>query len=199
MNAELTYVRGLPAASYEAAASLYDRAFGDKIARAVSNQAARVELIRRSFDGQHAISVFCGSRLVGLAGYHTSAGSLTSQITAGSVLKQLGWWRGLKAIVVLALLDRQPAEGELLMDGIVVDPRYRGRGVGTELLRRTVALAWEKGFNSVRLDVIDSNQRAKSLYERFGFQASTHERFPFLERILGFAGATTMVFRRSAT
>ena len=52
--------------------------------------------------------------------------------------------------------------------------------------------AVEYGFNRVRLDVIDINPRAKKLYERKGFKVVRTEKFPYLRRLLGFGGSTTM-------
>ena len=45
----------------------------------------------------------------------------------------------------------------------------------------------------VRLDVIDSNPRARTLYEREGFNATDTHRLGLLRHVFGFESATTMI------
>jgi RimJ/RimL family protein N-acetyltransferase len=60
---------------------------------------------------------------------------------------------------------------------LVLLPGWRGRGLGTGLLKGFVREAWESGA-VVRLHVEKTNSRAKRLYERLGFRiigdARTH-------------------------
>jgi RimJ/RimL family protein N-acetyltransferase len=53
--------------------------------------------------------------------------------------------------------------------GMGIIPVYRGRGLGSRLLERTLAEARKAGFVRVELDVHADNARAIALYERFGF------------------------------
>ena len=53
-----------------------------------------------------------------------------------------------------------------------VHPALRGLGAGSALVEAVLAWAEERGANSVRLDVIDGNDRARQLYERHGFEAT---------------------------
>jgi ribosomal protein S18 acetylase RimI-like enzyme len=78
------------------------------------------------------------------------------------------------------------------MDGIAVAPDVRGRGVGTLLIEEVAAVAAEQDCREVRLDVIDTNPRARALYERRGFTAVRTESTPYLRRLLGFGAVTTM-------
>ncbi len=68
-------------------------------------------------------------------------------------------------------------------------------GIGKRLLGEIRTFAQIHGFNRVRLDVIDTNPKARKLYERFGFKGVKTERFPQLKSILGFGGVTTMELR----
>ena len=53
--------------------------------------------------------------------------------------------------------------------GILVDRRYRGRGLGEAMMVRDLTLARSK-FEIVRLVVFSVNVRAQRLYERLGFR-----------------------------
>ncbi|MEV8514576.1 GNAT family N-acetyltransferase [Dactylosporangium sp. NPDC051484] len=58
---------------------------------------------------------------------------------------------------------------EALLDEIYV--RERGRGVGSELLRRAVAAAAEAGAATMFLETEARNERVRTFYARHGFEA----------------------------
>ncbi len=78
------------------------------------------------------------------------------------------------------------------MDGIAVDSDARGEGIGSHLLKEVVKYAKDHEFESVRLDVININTKAKIFYQRMGFEAVKTIRYPYLKWLLGFSGSTTM-------
>lgn len=47
---------------------------------------------------------------------------------------------------------------------------YRGGGLGSALMRQGSAWAKANGYDFIRLGVLDSNPRAKALYERLGYR-----------------------------
>lgn len=53
---------------------------------------------------------------------------------------------------------------------VAVDPRIRGRGLGAALLREVIAEARDCSADAVTLEVRRSNDVARRLYERFGFE-----------------------------
>jgi putative acetyltransferase len=54
--------------------------------------------------------------------------------------------------------------------GMLVADRWRGRGVGSALLRAAIDWAREAGAHKVALQVWPHNAAAIALYEKFGFQ-----------------------------
>jgi len=58
-----------------------------------------------------------------------------------------------------------------------VAPRVRRHGVASMLLRRVLDRLRDSGVLTVELYILDGNDRARRLYQRFGFQ-STNERQP---------------------
>ena len=191
----IDYEVGLAENHFPRAAEIYDQAFGEKFKAAVRSQRDRLALLRGSFRGSFAITASTGGELVGLAGFHTPEGSLTGGLGARQLLSRLGLLRGARALAVFSLYERTPEPGELVMDGIAVDRRHRGLGIGTRLLDGIVEHARTGGFRTVRLDVIDTNPGARRLYERRGFLPVRSEKFPYLRGLLGFGGSTTMVLR----
>ncbi|MFD3549521.1 GNAT family N-acetyltransferase [Streptomyces sp. NPDC058655] len=184
--------RGVPEGAEERVAELYWEAFGRKLGAALGPEGDGRRFIAAHLNADRAVSAVSGDgRLVGVAGYHLAGRGLTGG-DAAAVRAAYGQVRGLYRVLLLALLERTPARGELLMDGIAVDPAERGRGIGGLLLREVEAVAAEQGCRRVRLDVVAENPRARALYERHGFHAVKVQRTPWLRDVLGFGAVTTM-------
>lgn len=186
---------GIPEKYRLEAVDLYFEAFGAKLSLAVRNKEALKSLLYKGFALNYAIGAVSNRGLLGIAGFHTARGSLTGRISYRDLLSQLGMFKGNRAAAVFSLYERKPKPGELVMDGIAVRSDMRGLGVGSALLDEIHKYAKLKQYNRVRLDVIDVNSKAKRLYERVGFEVVKTESFPFLKRILGFGGVTTMELR----
>lgn len=156
---------GFPLAWRAQAARLYDGAFGAKLGLAVPDAARRQALLADGLRPEYAWVAECDGELLGLAGFKTPQGAFTGGISWASLRQHLGWPAALRAAWVFSLFERPQVPGELLMDGIVVDARRRGMGVGTQLLQAVLQHAQAQGFSSLRLDVIDANPAARRLYE----------------------------------
>ncbi|GAA0784527.1 GNAT family N-acetyltransferase [Roseibium denhamense] len=183
---------GFPEDQRGRAARLFWDAFQGKLGKVMGPATKAVPFLEDVLNPDFAISAIGpDGTLLGLAGYKTSNGALV-----GGGLKELaafygwagGFWRGM----VLDSLERQPEPDCLLMDGIFVDPQSRGLGVGSALLDAVCGKAEMLGHERVRLDVIDTNTRARALYERRGFQAVSTEETGIFAYVFGFSSATRM-------
>jgi|SRR3989304_5667252 len=56
------------------------------------------------------------------------------------------------------------------VDELVVDKKYRSRGVGTQVLEQLIALAKQKGCCRIELDSASHRTDAHRFYERHGFE-----------------------------
>jgi len=65
------------------------------------------------------------------------------------------------------------ASGVAEVESIFVAERFRGRGIGYELMRRVLAWMDVRGARRKVLGVGVGNERAGALYERFGFRPRT--------------------------
>ena len=195
LSHDITVSRGIPVNQLERTAQLYDIAFGAKLSLAIPDEHDRVRMLCKSMQLDFCIGAFAGENLIGIAGYSTSDGALTGGIDYAGLLAELGLIKGNRAAVVFGLYERKARLGELLMDGIVVDPDYRGKGVGTLLFAELVKFAESEQYTTIRLDVIDTNPDARRLYERLGFREEKTEKFEYLRSILGFGASSTMVLK----
>lgn len=173
------------------AAHLYWSAFKGKLGRIMGPDAKALHFLTTQMDPTHALAAYDGSTLLGIAGFKTAHGALI-----GGGLRALatsyGWPGALWRAGLLALLDRDTDNDRFLMDGLFVSPNARGRGVGTALLNAITVEARTRGYAAVRLDVIDTNPRARALYERQGFAAVETQSVGLLAPLFGFKSATLM-------
>lgn len=51
-----------------------------------------------------------------------------------------------------------------------VAPEHRGKGVGKFLMEWAVRWARSKGYNKIKLEVAETNERARHVYEELGFR-----------------------------
>ncbi|MEU7600639.1 GNAT family N-acetyltransferase [Streptomyces sp. NPDC040724] len=193
MDTAVVIRRGVPRGAEERVAELYWEAFGRKLGAALGPpQHGRAFIAGHLHHDRAAVALAPGgSRVVGVAGYQLGGRAMTGG-GVRDVLSSYGLFRGLPRLAALALLERTPEPGELVMDGIAVDPTHRGTGIGSLLLTEIAAIAAEHGCSRVRLDVIDVNPRARALYERHGFTATRTEQTPYLRGLMGFGAVTTM-------
>jgi ribosomal protein S18 acetylase RimI-like enzyme len=56
------------------------------------------------------------------------------------------------------------------LEVVYVRPEARGRGLGVELIRELARRAQEAGVEMLELEVLESNEAARRLYERLGFR-----------------------------
>ncbi|MFD3655634.1 GNAT family N-acetyltransferase [Streptomyces sp. NPDC058620] len=183
--------RGVPKGSESRVAALYWEAFGRKLGAALNPpDKARAFLAAHLHHDRGVVAVVDGE-VAGVAGYQLNERGLMGG-GAGDILSTYGTLRGLPRLTLLVLMERRPAEGELVMDGIAVAPEHRGKGIGGLLLREIAAVAAEHYCRRIRLDVIDVNPRARALYERHDFVAVHTEKTPYLRNLMGFGAVTTM-------
>ncbi|MEP2531817.1 GNAT family N-acetyltransferase [Shimia sp.] len=189
----ISITRGFLQTERTTVANLYWEAFSGKLGRVMAPPPKALAFFTSALNPAFALSARNNAGdLMGLAGFKTTSGAL---IEGG--LKEMaavyGWpgalWRG----TALSLLERDTVTDTLLMDGLFVAPHARGMGAGTALIAAIKQQAIHQGLSNVRLDVIDSNPRARALYERQGFVATGTDHLGPLRHIFGFNSATKMV------
>ncbi len=189
----VTIFRGLHPQLRPQAARLYWEAFGGKLGRVLGPDDRALRFFERVIRGDLCFSaVGDGGELVGIAGYKTPAGSFAGG-TWEDLTQVYGRIGGRLRGSLLWALGRDVDNDRFLIDGICVASAHRGKGVGSMLLRALYQEAAERGYGSVRLDVVQDNFRARALYERQGFRAVRTDKLGVLRFLFGFASSTVMV------
>ncbi len=176
-----------------AAARLYWEAFGGKLGPVLGPEPRAIAFLTRVLRADHCLSALGpDGSLLGLAGFKSPQGSFAGG-TPADLRAAYGIAGALWRTALLRLLAHEVDNHRFLVDGIAVTRAARGQGIGTALLDALCDTARARGYGSIRLEVIDTNWRARALYEREGFTAVRTERLGPLRHIFGFSNATTMV------
>lgn len=184
---------GIPELDRNQAADMYWSAFGNKLGLVMGPPEKGKSFVRRVLKPDHAICAHdANGNLLGVAGFKTTKGALVGG-TFEDLRAVYGLFSASWRAAFLHLLERDTENERFLMDGIFVTAKARGQGVGTALLHAISDTAKNRGYKEVRLDVIDTNPRAKALYERQGFKAIKSESIGPLRLVFGFRTSTTMV------
>jgi ribosomal-protein-alanine acetyltransferase len=75
-----------------------------------------------------------------------------------------------------AFLVARFSAAECELENLVVAVEYRRRGLGSELLQALVGTARERKLDHILLEVRESNQAARTLYRKIGFEENGRRR-----------------------
>lgn len=184
---------GLPDRLRPEAVALYWQAFGSKLGTVMGPERKALRFLDRVMRAENCIyAQDAAGRLLGIVGFKTPQGSfaggeISDMLAIYGVLGTA--WR----LPLLWMLEGDIDNARFLLDGICVAQAARGQGVGTHLLDAIEAEGRLRGYVGVRLDVIDSNFRAKALYARQGYVAEKTDDIGVLRFVFGFQSSTTMV------
>jgi ribosomal protein S18 acetylase RimI-like enzyme len=189
----VTLRHGLPEKLRPQAVDLYWQAFGGKLGRVMGPDRKAIAFLQEVIRADHAlVALDDQGQLLGLLGFKSPAGSF-----AGGDLQRMRRHYGvigcLWRVPLLWLLGRDIDNDRFLIDGLCVDRQSRSLGIGTALLNAACQEARSRGYEAIRLDVVDTNWRARQLYERQGFQIIRRSPLGPLRHAFGFKAALTMV------
>ncbi len=189
----VTIRHGFPASQRNEAADLYWQAFGGKLGRVMGPRDKALQFLDAVIRPDHAIvAVGDDGRLLGLAGFKSPLGSFASG--GPEELRRIyGWFGSIWRAGLIRALERDVDNDRFLLDGICVARQARGHGIGAALLHAFCDEGRQRGYTAARLDVIDTNWRAKALYEREGFVIDSTDDIGLLRFAFGFRHAHAMV------
>ncbi len=176
---------------YQAAKIIYE-AFKRKISVLIKDQEIATELIKISCNFECAFYIAFNNDIVGVIGMRTLKCSFL-KFKYSCIRK---YFSIIKSMILYLILNydnfRKQPDNELKIEAIAVKKEARNMGIGTKLLEHITQFAKEKGYKYLSLDVVDTNNMAKMLYERLGFVEIKKVRYGFITRRAGFTGSSLM-------
>jgi ribosomal protein S18 acetylase RimI-like enzyme len=111
--------------------------------------------------------------------------TLRSEFNRWDALWRYGW-------IQFSHWFQRPGKNDLRIEAVAVAENMRGQGIGKCLIEHVCRLAMIEGYQGVVLEVVDTNPRARELYERLGFVLRRSDQVGFVTRSAGFAGVNYM-------
>jgi ribosomal protein S18 acetylase RimI-like enzyme len=193
-----TIRNGIPEKHRNVASQLFCEAFEQKFRNILGPANETGAMLASHLNLNNAVCAITNEdQLAGIAGFQYQNKSFTD-IPFKTFIQKFDFWKAIRRYILAAIIfHRKPDDmHQLLMDGIVVDERYRGMGIGSRLFDALTTFARQNRMQTIKLDVIDENPNARKLYERLGFKPTKHQKSPgFIYKITGVSGVTTMVKR----
>ncbi len=144
-------------------------AFEDIFMPILKDKTKAIDLLNLSYNPEDCFLAIEDNKLLGVLAFQTKKSTFLS-ITMSNLVKIYGIVKGIFKAFTLSILDYECKSDEFYIDAIAVTEDSRGKKVGTKLLNYAFQFAVEQGFNSVSLQVVETNLKAKKLYERLGFR-----------------------------
>ena len=133
--AEVKIVEGLEARHVDDALRVVHDAFAEKFRIGFRDADDLRRLFRDSVDTTSCLSALVDGQFAGLLTIRTD-GQEFYHLNVGALFTRFSPLRALRMLLNLLLLTEGSKADEFVVDSLAVDPAYRGRGVGTALLRR---------------------------------------------------------------
>ncbi len=187
---------GLPEEYFQEAAELFYDSFKQKFNPIMNTREQGISFLLKHLNPKGIMVASRGKELLGIAGLQHEGCHFFSP-SASDLAREFGWLRSITKTLRMRLFNTTDRKGELYLKAVMVHSEMQGRGVGTHLLTGISDFAWAHDFNTIRLDVVDTNPDARRFYEQNGFVATKIRRCPlpfqFLCREMGFSSAITMI------
>jgi len=128
------------------------------------------KLLEKSLNPENCFIYEENGRILGFLAYQNWRHSFLTP-SLRKFIATYGFFEGILKTVILLFTGFSFRVNEMHIRSIVVSKSARGRGIGTKLFNAMMSYAKKKKVKTVTLDVVNTNSRAKMLYERLGFSA----------------------------
>ena len=176
---------------FSAATLIYDT-FERKFRYTLGPRQKGISLIANSLRSEYGLAVLRENELIGIGGAKDDKGEFIQV----SLLTWLRTYhiRVLQSLVVGSLFFFRKVQPNVLwLDNLSVTKTARGQGIGTQIILEFIRYGNENGYRALKLDVINTNIRAKDLYIRLGFNITHYHNVPLpWSHLLGFTGVYEM-------
>ena len=172
---------------------LYD-AFEQKIRALIKSKEKALAIYNKSLKNDQVFYALLDGNVVGLIGLQYKNKTFL-EFKYRDLRKYFNPLQSYFIYRIYKLTSPKIKDDVLRIDSIAVDKSFRNLGIGTQLINKVFEFAKNKGFKEVILEVINTNPKAKGLYERIGFKEKKIVRYYFLTRSAGFSSEYIMSYK----
>lgn len=195
---QITYLKHLPEAHRLDGARLYFDALKEKIEPIYGSQSKAWDLFCDSLELDRCLVAMAEDRVVGILGIQSADGGFLNP-APGQMVATYGLFPALMRMLAMVILHHETGETEYYVDGVAVAPSLRGKGVGSALFARLEEMAVEKGMEILSLEVVDTNPKARKLYELLGFSVVRESGVWPFHLLFGFSFQKVCLMKKSVT
>ena len=183
---------GVPKNQRSKIAKIYYEAFQDKLSRIFSNKQKVETLISTSLRDERILVAYKDGVVVGFAGLQYQGKKFMDPSLTQAVRIY-----GLETIRVLLFfafsIFTKPKPNQLYLEILAVSKDQQNKGIGTKLIQSTINHARSKKIPQIKLEVVNTNPKAKKLYQRIGFGKVKDHKIPYpFSALIGFNIITEM-------
>jgi ribosomal protein S18 acetylase RimI-like enzyme len=191
---KFNYLYYLPEKFRATATQLFFNALKEKLEPILSSDGRAQEVIASNLPTDKCLVAFCDDKLVGTMGIQTKNGEFVNP-SLKTMIRIFGILGCIFCMIGLVILKHTTTADKLYVDGVTVAHEMKGKGIGSHMFGLLERTASQKGFRTISLEVIETNTRAKALYEHLGFVVmKTRTLWPSnLFLIFPFRSATFMI------
>lgn len=164
--------RGIPPALRAQAAALFWAGFGRHIQPLPTPAHQAQALLLASMQPQHGLSLTNAQdpqKLLGLVSLRGPEGGLF-QPSGADYRQVFGPVLGALHQGMAQLWRPGPVTSDMVLDGLVIDPHWRGRGLGAALIQSAARIALLRGHSGLRAEVEAHNLTALSVFKACGLR-----------------------------
>jgi len=175
------------------AMNIFYSAFKQKIRPLIKSREKAVAIYKNSLNKDRVFYALIENDVVGIAGLHYENKNFI-EIKYSYLRKYFNPFTSYFIYFMWKIFSPKVKEDAVRIDSIAVKEQFRGAGIGTDLINKVLEFAKNKAFKEVVLEVVNTNPKAKKLYERMGFKEKKHVRYYFLTRPAGFSSEYIMSY-----
>jgi ribosomal protein S18 acetylase RimI-like enzyme len=183
---------GVPRNQRIRVARIFCETFQDKIRLIFGSNKKAQLLIASSIQNDRILVALKENVVVGFAGLQYSNKSY-SDPSPNQIIRIYGLETIRVFLFIIINFLNKPKSHQIHLETLAVLGQEQNKGIGTKLVESTIKLAETKNFSQVRLEVIGTNQKAKSFYEKIGFKTAKIIKIPYpFSYLIGFGSINEM-------
>lgn len=175
------------------AIEIFYLAFKKKLRALIKSKEKTIAIYKKSINYDRVLYALKDEKVVGIVGLHYDNKNF-AKIRYEEVRKHFNFFSGYFIYLFYKIATPKIKDDVLRIDSIAVGEDFRGRGVGSMLIDEVLKFAKKKKFKEVILEVVDTNPRAKKLYENIGFKEKKLIKYCFLTKPAGYSSEFVMSY-----